>query len=96
MEEFDKEFRYLPELDRKVGLWSSIMLKSVKNYLINYLNALIHGLLRVSKKYVFLLKNVDKVTEEKKFMPQLITFKCDDLLRCRCTSKETEIIALYT
>ena len=27
--------------------------------------------------------------------PELITFNIGDLLRCKCTSKEDEIIALY-
>lgn len=30
------------------------------------------------------------------FIPELVSFRVGDILRCRCTSKEKEIIALYT
>ena len=39
------------EFESKVGLFSSMMIKNSKYYLIAYLNALIHGLLEAVENY---------------------------------------------
>ena len=92
MEKLEEEFSYLPENESKVGFFSSIMLKNEKYYIINYLNALIHGLLSATQKFIGKTKIEE---QEKQNIPQLVSFRVGDLLRCKCTSKETEIIALY-
>ena len=80
MEKFEKEFMSLSESECKAGLFSATMFKNNKFYVMKYLNRLIHGLLSVTRS---------------KTHPQLVSFRVGDLLRCRCTSKENEIIALY-
>ena len=92
METFEEEFSYLPETESKVGFFSSIILKNEKYYIINYLNALIHGLLSAAQKFIG-KKKIEE--QDKQNIPQLVSFRVGDLLRCKCTSKETEIIALY-
>ena len=52
-----------------------------------YLNMLIHGLLSAMKDFGRFKCNNE--------IPQLVTFKVGDLLRCKCSSKESEIISLY-
>ena len=81
MEKLEKEFMQLSESECKAGFFSAIMFKNNKFYVIKYLNKLIHGLLSARRWW-----------DDK---PQLVSFRVGDLLRCRCTSKENEIIALY-
>ena len=51
MERFEKEFIQLSESECKAGLFSAIMLKNNKFYIINYLNKLIHALLSLTTRY---------------------------------------------
>ena len=37
----------------------------------------------------------DKLKEYPELTPELLTFRIGDLLRCKCSSKENEIVALY-
>ena len=80
----DKRFKslnYISEFESKTGLFNVNLYKNSEAYLLTYLNALIHGLL--------------KAMNESQLGVNLITFNLGDLLRSRCYSKETEIIALY-
>ena len=45
------------EFESKVGLFSSMMIKNSKYYLIAYLNALIHGLLSAVDNYAAYIFN---------------------------------------
>ena len=74
MEKLEKEFMQLSESECKAGLFSAIMFKNNKVYVIKYLNRLIHGLLKTGDWWGG--------------KPQLVSFRVGDLLRCRCTSKE--------
>ena len=79
MEKLEKEFIQLSESECKAGLFSAIMFKNNKFYVIKYLNRLIHGLLEAARNY-------KSYSNDPK--PQLVSFRVGDLLRCRCTSKE--------
>ena len=46
-------------------------------------------------KVEFEKRKLDITENEKKYIPSLITFKIGDLLRCKCSSKEYEITALF-
>ena len=72
---------YFSEFEAKTGIFNARAYKNSKVYLITYLNALIHGLLKASR--------------ESEADVNLISFNVGDLLRSRCYSKEAEIIALY-
>ena len=61
------------------------MFKFNKHFIVEYLNALIHGLIAVQDQYPY----------TKKYTPCLISFNVGDLLRCKCSSKETQIFALH-
>lgn len=66
-EDFYSKFYHLSEFDSKVGIFSSFMLKNNKSYSLGYLNALIHGLLRATKKlgiYIFYYKSSNFKFEE--------------------------------
>ena len=52
-EDFYDEISYFSDFESKVGLFNAHMLMNYKNYLINYLNALIHGLLRAMNFYSY-------------------------------------------
>ena len=56
------------DFESKVGLFSSLMFKNSKYYLIVYLNALIHGLLEAVENYVVYIGNhiqTSNLTEKK-------------------------------
>lgn len=72
---------YFSEFEAKTGIFNARAYKNSKVYLITYLNALIHGLLKASSESG---ANVN-----------LVSFNVGDLLRSRCSSKEVEVIALY-
>ena len=72
---------YLSEFEAKTGLFNAHLQNNSKVYLVGYLNALIHGILKAAK--------------EKDIKAQLISFNIGDLMRSRCYSKEKEIIGLY-
>ena len=76
-----KGLDYLSEFEAKTGLFNAHLQNNSKVYLVGYLNALIHGILKAAK--------------EEDTKPQLISFNIGDLLRSRCYSKEKEIIGLY-
>jgi hypothetical protein len=69
------------------------MVKNLHSYIILYLNRLIHGLLTVSKE--FYEKEVDKSWDGWQSPPNLVTFKIGDLIRCKCSSKEKEIMKIF-
>ena len=69
------------------------MMYVIKTQIILYLNKLIHGLLKAA--YLFYW-NQSKFLEMKwTSPPNLLTFKIGDLLRCKFSSKQREILAIY-
>lgn len=74
-------------------MFASHMVKNLHSYIILYLNRLIHGLLIVSK--YFYEVHIDKSWDMWQSPPNLVTFKIGDLMRCKCSSREKEIIRIY-
>lgn len=74
------------EAESSVGYITSIMSKSNENYLINYLNKLIDCILTAEERW---MERMHHKSHYKQEIPSLITFKLGDLLRCKCSSKET-------
>jgi len=70
------------------------MVDNLHHLIVLYLNRLIHGLLSVSKAF---MKTLDKesFSVEWPYPPNLISFRIGDLMRCKLSSKEKEIIAIY-
>jgi len=79
------------EFEGIAGYFATFLKKSYENYLISYLNKLIHCILTAQENFKSLFSKKDHY----KIAVNLISFKIGDLLRCRCYSKESEIIALY-
>lgn len=52
-ETFYEEISYFSDFEVKVGLFNAHMLKNNNNYLVNYLNTLIHGLLKATERYSY-------------------------------------------
>lgn len=71
----------MSENEAIVGQFASYIYKNNASYLINYLNALIHGLNKAVKSFG------DLWNYSAKDLPQLITFNIGDLMRCKCSSK---------
>jgi hypothetical protein len=69
------------------------MVKNLHSYIILTLNRLIHGLLLVSKQF-FEKEVKEHGWEDWPSPPNLITFKVGDLMRCKCASKEEEILTI--
>ena len=84
-----QEISYFSDFEAKVGLFNARLWNNTKVYLIAYLNALIHGLLRAVRQT---FGNLDQYKNE---WPCLISFHIGDLLRSKCHSKEEEIIQRY-
>ena len=104
------------------------MFKNNENYIIGYLNRLIHSLITVEAEFELIVKaetkkmkrinskienvcsgkmQVQELIENIKMaklnnigtyddkVPQLVSFKISDLIRCKCSSREYEITALF-
>ena len=50
-EDLCHQYEHFSKFDSKIGVFNSFMLRNNKFYLIEYLNALIEGLLMAQKKY---------------------------------------------
>ena len=74
-------------------MFATHMVKNLHSYILLYLNRLIHGLLSVSK--LFFEKDIDKAWEMWQSPPNLVTFKIGDLMRCKCASREKEVVRIY-
>lgn len=86
------EFRDFATEDEGIaGYFATVMKKSYENYLVSYLNKLIHCILSAQESFKAKYSKKDAY----KIGVNLISFKVGDLLRCKCSSKEAEIIALY-
>jgi hypothetical protein len=69
-------------LEKISGKFSYKIVKNLHEYIVIYLNKLIHGLLKVANKRYALLDNGNWPSP-----PCLLSFKIGDLLRCKCSSK---------
>jgi hypothetical protein len=81
----DEDNTHIERLERAFGKHSYQTVSCLHNYIILYLNRLIHGLMIVSNSFHerFNFKDL----EEWKYPPNLITFKIGDLVRSKCSSK---------
>ena len=73
-EKFYQQYESYSEFDSLVGVFSGFMFKFNKYFIVEYLNTLIHGLLRVEKKYkekIFdgSMPETNRLKEEKKEEP---------------------------
>jgi len=80
------------ELEEVCGRYSIEMLNSLHSHLIGYLNRLIHGLASVSKRFY---ERSEMANAGWSSPPDLVTFTIGDLLRCKMSSKEKEILRVY-
>ena len=87
----------IPKLEYLVGKFSAKLESAARTYLVSYLNKIIQALLAIPEDY-------DDEEEEgrgkhqnkaKSRFVNLITFKITDLLRCKCSSRENEILRIF-
>jgi hypothetical protein len=69
------------------------VVKNLHAYIISYLNKLIHTLSFIGRE---LHREYDlEHTQNWKTPPNLLTLRQGDLMRCKCSSREAEILMLY-
>lgn len=86
-------FRHIEKTEKTCGKFAVKVVSNLHNYIIQYLNRIIHGLLVVSKELY-----EQKLSTKARWNspPNLITFKVSDLMRCKISSKEREILHIYS
>jgi hypothetical protein len=89
----DDKITSIPKYEKATGKFATQMVKNLHSYITLYLNRLIHGLLKIAKD--FFDKQVDKSWDDWQYPANLITFKIGDLLRCKMSSKEKEIVKVF-
>lgn len=91
--ELEKDgFTHIEKYEKACGKFAYKTVNNLHRYITLYLNRIIHGLLKVSKElYDTKLSTKARWTSP----PDLITFKIGDLMRCKCSSKEREIIKIF-
>jgi hypothetical protein len=69
------------------------VVNNLHSYIIAFLNRLIHGLLSAAKR----LRDDNGLAKVSYWESpaNLLTFKVGDLMRCKCSSKEKEILKIY-
>jgi len=89
----------LDDLERICGKFSYKVVKNLHSEIIEYLNKVIHSILLVSKRFHEHILDPRRTTESETnnwpAPPNLITFKLGDLMRCKLSSKEQEVIRIY-
>jgi hypothetical protein len=93
LKELEKDgFSHIEKIEKACGKFAYKTVNNLHCYIILYLNRIIHGLLTVSKDlYETKLSSKSRWTSP----PDLITFKIGDLMRCKCSSKEREILKIF-
>lgn len=79
---------FADEIEWATASFSLDMIKNFQNYLVSYLNRLIHGLLAVAKRFS---SRVRQEHPEWSSPPNLLTFTLGDLMHCRISSREKEL-----
>lgn len=82
----------MERIEKACGKFAFKTVNNLHSYITLYLNRLMHGLLTVSKT-LFETKLSSKARWTSP--PDLITFKVGDLMRCKCSSKEREILKIF-
>lgn len=85
-------FYHVEKFEKVCGKFATKTVNNLHSYIVLYLNRLIHGLLTVSKE---LYENRLSTKARWTSAPDLITFSIGDLMRCKCSSKEREILMIY-
>ena len=85
-------FTHVEKYEKACGKFAYKTVNNLHRYIILYLNRIIHGLLTVSKKLYD-----EKLSTKARWSapPDLLTFKIGDLMRCKCSSKEREILKIF-
>ena len=84
---------YIDREERISGLVACKLVNNLESFIIDYLNSLIHGLLRAAKNAQ---NNLDVF--QKLIIPvplNLLSFKISDILRCRYVSREIEVLRVF-
>lgn len=77
-------FTHVDRIEKAAGVFTINIVNNLHSYILLYLNRLIHGLLRVSKRvYDKELIGRPRWTSP----PNLISFKIGDLMRCKIASQ---------
>jgi hypothetical protein len=89
----------MDEQERICGKFAFKVVKNLHNEIVEYLNKVIHSILCCSKlfhEYVLESKGASEVEKSNwPYPPNLISFKVGDLMRCKLSSKEQEVLKLY-
>ena len=84
---------YIDREERISGLVACKVVNNLESFIIDYLNSLIHGLLRVAKD-----SHNHMDVFQKLIIPvplNLLNFKISDILRCKYASKEREVLRVF-
>lgn len=85
-------FTHIEKYEKACGKFSYKAVNNLHRYIVLYLNRIIHGLLKVSKE----LYDTKLSTKARwSSPPDLLSFKIGDLMRCKCSSKEREILKIF-
>ena len=85
-------FTHVEKLEKAAGKYSTKTVNNLHTYIVTSLNRVIHGLLKVAKRlWETKLSTKARWTAP----PNLLSFKLSDLMRCKCHSKEREILRIY-
>jgi hypothetical protein len=87
------DMQNIPKYEYMVGYFSSKVQSAASSALVSYLNKIIHILLEIPSNVR--KNNADDLAYQEEMDINLITFKIGDLFRCKCKSKENEIIKIF-
>lgn len=87
------EFSQVDRHERISAQFSIDIVNNLHSYIIAYLNRLIHGLLAVWRRFQK-LPGVE-LLELAASGAGIVSFQVMDLVRCKCTSREKEILRIY-
>ena len=90
---FEKDGAYhIDRIEKVCGKFACKTVDNLHSYIVLYLNRIIHGLLTVAKElYEAKLSTKARWSSP----PDLLSFKIGDLMRCKCSSKEKEILRIF-
>ena len=85
--------QYVDVMEKISGKFSLKVVKNLHSYIIAFLNRLIHGLLKISKR----MYDENQLSQYSNWPTpvNLLTFKVGDLMRCKCSSHEKQILMIY-
>ena len=87
------DYTQIDRFERISEQFSIGIVNNLHAYIIAYLNRLIHGLLEVARKFEELPVSRNLNMPASSF--KIVTFQVMDLIRCKCSSQEKEILRIY-